>query len=142
MKVFNEIASSAFPRSNSTRIFFLKPLCKVFVFVLPMLAVAATASVARAERIAGRLLSVNGAVQVVRRGKTLTATNGMVIQVHDKLVTLVGGSVTIVMPDHRALHLDQSGTVSIDESTLMKDSIAPNKPDCSTVPCIHTSWVQ
>jgi hypothetical protein len=128
-------------RNDATPIFALKFLRKVSVLLLPMLAVAATTPVACAENIIGTISSVKGTVKIVRDGKTLPATNGMTIEVHDKVVTLAGGSVTIVTPDHSALHLDQSGSVSIDESKFMNNSIAPSKSDCSAPPCVHTLWV-
>jgi hypothetical protein len=118
MKKFTEIARLAFQRSrDDTSILFLKSSRKAFAVVLLILAVATTSGFAHAESIVGKISSVNGAVQIVRDGKTLIATNGMAIRVHDKVVTGADGSVTIVMPDHSLLHLDQSGTLLIGKST-------------------------
>jgi hypothetical protein len=117
MKKFTEIARLAFQRSrDDTSILFLKSSRKAFAVVLLILAVATTSGFAHAESIVGKISSVNGAVQIVRDGKTLIATNGMAIRVHDKVVTGADGSVTIVMPDHSLLHLDQSGTLLIGKS--------------------------
>jgi hypothetical protein len=139
----DEIAAGFSPRSNDAApIFLLKFLRKLSVLLMPMLAVAATTPVACGEDMIGTISSVKGTVKIVRDGKTLAATNGMTIEVHDKVVTLAGGSVTIALPDHSALLLDQSGTVSIDESTFMNNSIAPSKSACSAPPCIHTLWLQ
>ena len=118
MKKFTEIARGAFQCSrDDTSILFLKSSRKAFAVALLILAVAATSGFAHAESIVGRISSVNGAVQIVRDGKTLIATNGMAIRLHDKVVTGADGSVTIAMPDHSLLHLDQSGTLLIGKST-------------------------
>jgi hypothetical protein len=90
---------------------------KAFAVVLPILAVVTITAIAHAETIVGRISSVNGAVQIVRGSRTLTATNGMAIRLHDKVVTGTDGSVTIVLPDHSSLHLGQSGTLLIGKST-------------------------
>jgi hypothetical protein len=92
-------------------------LRKAFAVVLPILAVVTITAIAHAETIVGKISSVNGAVQIVRGTKTLAATNGMAIRLHDKVVTGADGSVTIVMSDHSLLHLGQSGTLLIGRST-------------------------
>jgi hypothetical protein len=106
--------------------FSLKSLYKVSLLALAILPTGVTIPVARADDAVGMIFSVDGAVQIVRDGKTLAATNGMAVQLHDQVVTLAGGSVTIVMHDHSALHLDQSGKLSID-GTLMNDPTALSK---------------
>ena len=98
-----------------------KSLYKVSLLALAIIPMGVTIPVARAESTVGTIFSVDGAVQIVRDGKTLAATNGMAVQLHDQVVTLAGGSVTIVMHDHNALHLSQSGKFSIDESPLTND---------------------
>jgi hypothetical protein len=90
---------------------------KAFAVVLPILAVVTIIAIAHAETIVGRISSVNGAVQIVRGTRTLTATNGMAVRLRDKVVTGADGSVTIVMSDHSQLHLGQSGTLLIGKST-------------------------
>jgi len=107
--------------------FSFKFLYKVTFLALLTLSMDVTIPVARANSTVGTIFSVVGAVQIVRDGKTLTATNGMAVQLHDELVTLAGGSVTIVMLDHSELHLGQSGKLSIDESTLINDPTALSK---------------
>ncbi len=107
--------------------FSLKFLYKVFILALAMLLMAVNTPVARADGTIGTIFSVDGAVQIVRDGKTLAATNGMAVQLHDQVVTLAGGSVTIVMHDHSALHLGQSGKLSIDENTLINDPTTLSK---------------
>jgi hypothetical protein len=117
MKKLTEIARLALQCSRGDpSILFLKSSRKAFAVPLLILAVAATSGFAHAESIVGKISSVSGAVQIVRDGKTLIATNGMAIRLHDKVVTGADGSVTIVMPDHSLLHLDQSGTLLIGKS--------------------------
>ena len=127
MKRFNEIAGDL-PAHRTTvrRMFSLKSLYKVSLLALTILPTSVTIPVARTDDAVGMIFSVDGAVQIVRDGKTLAATNGMAVQLHDQVVTLAGGSVTIVMHDHSALHLDQSGKLSID-GTLMNDPTALSK---------------
>ena len=139
MNKFNEIARRAFECSkDDTSIFFLKPLRKAFAIILPILAMATSAPLAHAESIVGKISSVNGAVQIVRGGKTLAATNGMAIRLHDKVVTGTDGSVTIVMSDHSLLHLGQSGTLLIGKSTMLNGFMAP---DSRVVPRPRNSYI-
>ena len=97
--------------------------------VLLILAVDITTPFAYAESIVARISSVNGAVQIVRNGKMLIATNGMAIRLHDQAVTGADGSVTIVMPDHSLLHLGKSGTLFIGKGTMLNGFGAPSRPD-------------
>ena len=117
MKKFTKIARGAFQCSrDDTSNLLLKSSRQAFAIALLILAVAP--GFAHAEIVVGKISSVNGAVQIVRDGKTLIATNGMVIRLHDKVITGPDGSVTIVMPDRSLLHLGQSGTLVIDKSTV------------------------
>lgn len=132
MKKFTEIARGTLQGSrDDTSIFFLKSLRRVFAVSLLIFAVASTTALAHVENIVGKISSVNGAVQIVRNGKTLAATNGMAIRLHDKVITGTDGSVTIVMSDHSLLHLDQSGTLFIGKSTMLNSSLAPRNSDYS-----------
>jgi hypothetical protein len=126
MKGFNEIAGELRALKDGQWMFYLKSPYKVSFFALAMLPLALAIPVARAESTFGIIFSVDGAVQIVRDGKTLAASNGMALQLHDQVVTLAGGSVTIVLHDHSELHLDQSGKLSID-GTLMNERPAPSK---------------
>lgn len=117
MKKFTEIAGGAFQCSrDDTSNRFLKSSRQAFAVALLILVV--TPGFAHAEIVVGKISSVNGAVQIVRDGKTLIATNGMAIRLHDKVVTGEDGSVTIVMRDRSLLHLGQSGTLVIDKSPV------------------------
>lgn len=129
MMKFNEIARRPFHCStNHTSIVFPKSLRKAFAIILPILAMATSAPLAHAESVVGKISSVNGAVQIVRGGKTLAARNGMAIRLHDKVVTGTDGSVTIVMADHNLLHLGLSGTLLIGKSTTSSGLVAPATP--------------
>jgi hypothetical protein len=133
MNKFNENPRRAFHCGREdTSILLLKSLRKAFVVVLPILAVVTIAAIAHAETIVGKISSANGAVQIVRGTKTLAATNGMAIRLHDKVVTGADGSVTIVMSGHSLLHLGQSGTLLIGKSTMLNGFRAPDRPDCSS----------
>ena len=89
MKRFNEIAGDL-PAHRTTvrRMFSLKSLYKVSLLALTILPTSVTIPVARADDAVGMIFSVDGAVQIVRDGKTLAATNGMAVQLHDQVVTL------------------------------------------------------
>lgn len=105
----------------------INSLLKVLVVGPAILAAIVPAGLARADGIVGSISSVKGAVAIVRRGKTLTAANGMTIKFHDQVITGADGSVTIVMPDHSSLHLGQSGKLSIGQSKRLNESTAPSK---------------
>jgi hypothetical protein len=114
MKKFTEIARRAFQcNRHNTSILFVKSSRKTFAVALLILAVATTAQSVRAETVVGKISSVKGTVKIVRGGKTLMASKGMAIRLHDEVVTGADGSVTIVMPDHNLLHLDRSGSLFI-----------------------------
>jgi len=130
MKKFTEIARGAFQCSrDDASILSLKSSRKAFAIALLILAVAATSGFAHAESIVGKISSVNGAVQIVRDGKTLIATNGMALRLHDRVVTGADGSVTMVMRDRSWLHLDRSGTLFIGKSTTLNGFGAPSSSD-------------
>ena len=107
--------------------FSFKSRYQVTLLALAMLPIAANIAVAHADGTIGTIFAVDGAVQIVRDGKTRAATNGMAVQLHDQVITLAGGSVTIVMHDHSELHLGQSGKLSIDQSPLMNDPTTLSK---------------
>ncbi len=107
--------------------FSLKSRYQITLLALAIVPIGVNIAVAHADGTIGTIFSVDGAVQIVRDGKTLAATNGMAVRLHDQVVTLAGGSVTIVMHDHSALHLGQSGKLSIDQSTLMNDPTTLSK---------------
>ena len=130
MKKFNVIARRRFHcGTDDSSIVFLKYLRKSFAIILPILAMATNAPLAHAESVVGKISSVNGEVQIVRGGKTLVATNGMAIRLHDQVVTGTDGSVTIVMADQNVLHLGLSGTLLIGKSTTSSALVAPATPD-------------
>lgn len=132
MKKFIEITRRALKCSrDDMSIVFLKSLRKAFAIALPILVVGTATPFAQAESIAGKISLVSGTVQIVRGSKTLTATNGMAIRLHDKVVTGSNGSVTIVMSDHSLLHLHQSGTLLIGKGTMLNGFMAPSRSDCS-----------
>jgi hypothetical protein len=132
MKKCNGIARRALRcRRDDTSLVVLKSPGKAFAVALALLVVAITTPFAHAESIVGKISSVNGAVHIVRDGKTLAATNGMAIRLHDKVVTGADGSVTIVTSDHSLLRVDQSGSLSIGKSTMPNGLTAPSRSDCS-----------
>jgi len=133
MNTFSENPRRAFHCGREdTSILLLKYLRKAFAVVLPILAVVTLTAIAHAGTIVGKISSVNGAVEIVRGTKTLAATNGMSIRLHDKVVTGADGSVTILMSDNSLLHLGQSGTLLIGKSTMSNSFTAPVRSDCSS----------
>jgi ferric-dicitrate binding protein FerR (iron transport regulator) len=73
-----------------------------------------SASAALAQPRAGAVTLVSGDVHIERAGATLTATQGMTVNVGDRIVTGANGRITITLTDNSKLELDASTTLVID----------------------------
>jgi hypothetical protein len=124
----NEICSGLLCSIESYILHVVRPR-RVLVLGLLALAAIATVAFAHAESAVGSISSLKGTVQIVRDGKALAATKGMAVKLHDEVITGSDGCVTIVMPDHSSLHLDQSGSLFIGKRPMLNRSTASSKSD-------------
>jgi len=65
--------------------------------------------------VAGTVASVSGAVQIQRGGTTIAVTQGMPVQVGDRIVTGADGQVSILLTDQSTIDLADSSTFTIDQ---------------------------
>jgi hypothetical protein len=65
--------------------------------------------------------SLTGGVHIERGGTTVPATQGMALDVGDRVVTAANSRVTITLTDNSKLKLDESTSMVIDQQ-----AVAPN----------------
>jgi hypothetical protein len=65
--------------------------------------------------VAGTVSSVSGTVQIGRGAATLTATQGMPVQVGDRIVTGDDGHIVVLLTDQSTLELNDSTNMLIDQ---------------------------
>jgi hypothetical protein len=98
----------------------------------PLLALAvffamSLASTANAQNTVGTISQMTGVVNVQRRGASMAGVVHMPIQLHDRISTESGGSVTIALVDQSTLQLGSNGVLVIDESVMVNGVGAPSK---------------
>ena len=80
------------------------------------------ASRALAQTPAGSVTSLTGDVHIERAGTTVTATQGMAVDVNDRLVTGPNSRVTITLTDNSRIELDESTSLVIDQQMVTANS--------------------
>ena len=63
-------------------------------------------------------------MQVIRGGQTLTAANGMSVDVGDRIKTGPGSGATITLSDGSTLELGESGELTLDQHTINPNGAA------------------
>jgi ferric-dicitrate binding protein FerR (iron transport regulator) len=71
-----------------------------------------------AQNIAGSISQLTGSAQVQRAGATLGATQGMAIDLHDRISTAAASALTVTLTDGSTLAMGASSTLSIDENVV------------------------
>jgi ferric-dicitrate binding protein FerR (iron transport regulator) len=77
---------------------------------------------ARAQAPAGSLTAVAGDVHIERAGSTLSATQGMALNVGDRIVTGSNGRATITLADNSKLEVAESTSLVIDQEMVKPGS--------------------
>jgi hypothetical protein len=77
---------------------------------------------ANAQTPAGAITSVTGDVHVERGGTSVVATNGMTVDVGDRLITGPNSRATVTLADKSTLELDESTSMVIDQETVSPTS--------------------
>lgn len=87
----------------------------------PLLLLIFTVAILRADDaqaqapVAGTVSAVSGTVQLQRGGATLPVTQGMPVQVGDRIITGDDGQVSVLLTDQSTLELADSSNVVIDQ---------------------------
>lgn len=89
-------------------------LARIGLLASTVMIYAAAPPVAAAD-VAGRIKAVKGAVAVVREGRNTPAEAGMAVEVADRVVTGVDGSVGIAMRDNTLLSAGPNSTLELDK---------------------------
>jgi FecR protein len=97
------------------------------IATLTLMLVAATVPAARAQTTIGTITQVQGAANIQRGAQNIAVVANLPVEVHDKIVTQPGASLTIGLVDNSALQIGENATVMIDESVLVNGFGAPSK---------------
>jgi hypothetical protein len=89
--------------------------CLVLFLVLGLLAASQPRSAFAQGANAGTLSQVSGTVQVQRGAATIPATQGMPVQVGDRIVTGDDGHVVVLLTDQSTLELGDSSNMVVDQ---------------------------
>ncbi len=93
----------------------------VVVFVVTFTLLIANRAMAQATP-AGSVTSLTGDVHIERGGTTVPATQGMAVDVGDRIVTAANSRVTIMLHDNSKLELDESTSLVIDNQAVTASS--------------------
>jgi hypothetical protein len=77
---------------------------------------------AMAQTPAGSVTSLTGDVHIERAGTTVPATQGMAVDVNDRIVTGPNSRVTITLTDNSRIELDESTSLVIDQQMVTANS--------------------
>lgn len=97
------------------------------LFGLAMLTLVAAVSAAYAQNTVGTITQSLGMSTIERSGATIPVATHMPVELHDKIMTGPGASLTIQMVDKSSLQLIGGSTLTIDESMLVNGTGAPSK---------------
>ena len=97
------------------------------LLALATVLIAAADRAAYAQNTVGTITEVSGTANVLRGGSNLAAAKQMPIQLHDRITTQPGSSVTIGLIDNGSLQLGQNGILTIDESMMVNGVGAPRQ---------------
>ena len=92
-----------------------------------ILATVVGVSAAHAQSTVGTVTQVQGAVSNLRGGSSVAVVPNLPVQLHDKIVTQPGASLTVGLIDNSSLQLGPSTTLTIDESEAINGVGAPSK---------------
>jgi hypothetical protein len=91
------------------------------------LVILAMVTAARAQTVVGTITQVQGAANIQRGAQNVVAAANVPVELHDKIVTQAGASVTVAMVDNSSLTLGEHTTLAFDESVIVNGTGAPSK---------------
>ena len=103
---------------------FPKTATFIAMLALAMLAMVPTA---RAQSTVGTITQVQGVANIQRGAQNIVVMANLPVELHDKITTQQGASLTIGLVDKSSLQLGQNATLIIDESVMVNGFGAPSK---------------
>jgi len=97
------------------------------IATLTLMLMAAMAPAARAQSTIGTVTKVQGTANIQRGAQNIAVVVNLPVEVHDKIVTQPGASLTIGLVDNSSLQVGENATLVIDESVLVNGVGAPSK---------------
>ena len=100
----------------------------LFALAIAVMAAAMPAAVrAQTAQNVGTITQLTGAAGVQRGAAAIPAASNMPVQLHDRITTQPGASLTIGMVDNSSLQLGPQATLVIDDSMVVNGTAAPSK---------------
>lgn len=91
------------------------------VFVVFVLVAVCAARQASAQTEAGSISAVTGTATIMRGSMTIPATDGLKVDVGDRIVTGAGSNVSVMLADGSQMEITDSSNLTIDQNTLNPD---------------------
>ena len=102
------------------------PKTATFIAMLA-LAIFAIAPSAGAQSTVGTITQVQGVANIERGAQNIVVITNLPVELHDKITTQQGASLTIGLVDKSSLQLGQNATLIVDESVMVNGFGAPSK---------------
>src|SRR5579863_3964857 len=99
----------------------------VSLVVLTIITIMMIAPAASAQSTVGTITQVQGVANIQRGAASVPAAVNTPVQLHDKITTESGASLTIGLVDNSSLQLGPSSTLTMDESVAVNGVGAPSK---------------
>ncbi len=99
----------------------------VSLAILTILTIALVVPIASAQSTVGTITQLKGDANIQRGTQNIAVAQNMPVQLHDKIVTQPGASLTIGLVDNSSLLLNSDSAISIDESALVNGVGVPSK---------------
>jgi hypothetical protein len=93
----------------------------VLVFLFFVLVAVFAAPEASAQTVAGSISAVTGTATIMRGSMTIPATDGLKVDVGDRIVTGAGSNVSVMLADGSQMEITDSSNLTIDQNTLNPD---------------------
>jgi ferric-dicitrate binding protein FerR (iron transport regulator) len=102
-------------------------LVSLVVLTILTLTIMVGVPAANAQSTVGTITRVQGVANIQRGPASIAVVPNLPVQLHDKVVTQPGASLTIGLVDNSSLQLGSNSAISIDESVLVNGVGAPSK---------------
>ncbi len=102
-------------------------LVSLVVLTILTLTIMVGIPAANAQSTVGTITQVQGVANIQRGAANIVVAPNLPVQLHDRIVTQPGASVTIGLVDNSSLQLGPSSTLTMDESVAINGVGAPSK---------------
>jgi len=101
--------------------------CGMLFAIAVLAAMMPVAARAQTAQTVGTITQLTGSAGVQRGTAAIPAALNMPVQLHDRITTQPGASLTIGMIDNSSLQLGPGATLAIDDSMVVNGTAAPSK---------------